>query len=79
MVNTSKLKGLMAEKGVKVTALASKMGISRQALTLKLNGKIRFSLKDVTAIAESLNLNRSQVDLIFFDITTTDSRQEEAI
>jgi transcriptional regulator with XRE-family HTH domain len=79
MVNTSKLKGLMAEKGIKITVLASKMGISRQALSLKLNGKIRFSLKDVSAITGLLNLNRSQVDLIFFDSMTTDSRQEEVV
>jgi len=66
MTNYAKLKGLMAERGLEVTKLASILGISRQAASDKINGKSRITLTDAQAISEALRMNSKERDVIFF-------------
>lgn len=66
MTNYAKLKGLMAERGLEVTKLASILGISRQAASDKINGKSRITLTDAQAISEALRMNSEERDVIFF-------------
>lgn len=66
MTNYAKLKGLMAERGLEVTKLATILGISRQAASDKINGKSRITLTDAQAISEALRMNSEERDVIFF-------------
>ena len=66
MTNYAKLKGLMAERGLEVTKLASILGISRQAASDKINGKSRITLTDAQTISDALKMNSEERDLIFF-------------
>lgn len=66
MTNYAKLKGLMAERGLEVTKLASILGISRQAASDKINGKSRITITDAQTISEALKMNSEERDLIFF-------------
>lgn len=66
MTDYAKLRGLMAERGLEVTKLASILGISRQAASEKINGKSKISLTDAQAISKALNMSQEERDLIFF-------------
>lgn len=66
MTDYAKLRGLMAERGLEVTKLASILGISRQAASEKINGKSKISLTDAQAISKALNMTQEERDLIFF-------------
>lgn len=66
MTNYAKLKGLMVERGLEVTKLASILGISRQAASDKINGKSKITLTDAQAISEALKMSSKERDLIFF-------------
>lgn len=66
MTNYAKLKGLMAERGMEVSKLASILGISRQAMSDKINGRSKISLLDAQKISSALNMNKDERDAIFF-------------
>lgn len=66
MTNYAKLKGLMAERSLEVTKLATILGISRQAASDKVNGKSKLTITDASAISEALNMTSEERDLIFF-------------
>lgn len=66
MTNYAKLRGLMVERGVEVSKLASILGISRQAMSEKLNGRSKISLLDAQNIAVALNMTKDERDAIFF-------------
>ena len=66
MTNYAKLKGLMAERGMGVSKLASILGISRQAMSDKINGRSKISLLDAQKISSALNMNKDERDAIFF-------------
>lgn len=66
MTNYAKLRGLMVERGVEVSKLASILGISRQAMSEKLNGRSKISLLDAQKIAVALSMTKDERDTIFF-------------
>lgn len=66
MTNYAKLRGLMVERGVEVSKLASILGISRQAMSEKLNGRSKISLLDAQNIAVALSMTKDERDAIFF-------------
>lgn len=66
MINSAKLKGLMVEKGVSVNDLADVLGISRQAVSSKVNGKATITLTDAQTISKVLKMTKKDRDLIFF-------------
>lgn len=66
MINYAKLKGLMAERGLTVVSLAQMLGVSRQAASEKVNGKTRITVTDAQTIAKALNMNKEEIDTVFF-------------
>lgn len=50
-----KVKGLMAEKGLKQIDVAEGLGVSLTTANSKLNGKIDFTLKELKELARILN------------------------
>lgn len=67
MTDYSKLRGLMAERGLEVTKLATLLGVSRQAASEKINGKSKISLTDAQVISKALRMSQEERDLIFFN------------
>lgn len=66
MIDYAKLKGLMAERGVEVNKLAELLGVSRQSVSGKINGKTPISLTDAKVIATALSMTKEERDMIFF-------------
>ena len=60
------LKKAIEENGIKLTALADKMGISRQSLYLKLKGERTFDQGEIMSLKRLLNLSDRQFMTIFF-------------
>ena len=58
MSDTTKLKTIIEQKGVKQTRLASQLGISDQSLSMKLNGKRPFKLEEAKTICRLLNISK---------------------
>lgn len=76
MTNYAKLRGLMVERGVEVSKLASILGISRQAMSEKLNGRSKISLLDAQKIAVALSMTKDERDTIFFsELVKSESTQ----
>lgn len=51
-----KLRGLMAEKGIKQIDLADKLDISMSAMNSKMLGKTEFTLREIREIARVFNV-----------------------
>ena len=66
-MNNELLREVIKDSGVKVTALADKIGISRQSLTMKLNGERSFDQGEIMAIKTNLHLTDEQFMQIFFN------------
>lgn len=66
MVNLNKLKGLMAERGLKVDELAKRLNLSRQSASDKINGRRSISLVDAMTISEALGMSSEERDAVFF-------------
>ena len=66
-MNNGLLKEVIRESGVKVSVLADKVGISRQSLSMKLNGERRFDQGEIMALKTSLHLSDEQFMQIFFN------------
>lgn len=49
------LKAAIATKGTTQTELAKKIGICSKSISLKMRGKVDFTLKDMSVIAKELN------------------------
>ncbi len=54
------------EIDIPITAIANKMGISRQSLYLKLNGRREFKTSEMRKICEILRLTTEERNRIFF-------------
>lgn len=66
-MNNELLREVIKDSGVKVTALADKIGISRQSLTMKINGERSFDQGEIMAIKTNLHLTDEQFMQIFFN------------
>ncbi len=66
-MNNELLREVIKDSGVKVTALADKIGISRQSLTMKTNGERSFDQGEIMAIKTNLHLTDEQFMQIFFN------------
>lgn len=64
----SLLKGKMAEKGYSIKTLAEAIGISRSALSLRLNQRSRsgFSQREMVSIAKILDIDLDTISRYFF-------------
>lgn len=66
-MNNELLREVIKDSGVKVTALADKIGISRQSLYMKINGERSFDQGEIMAIKTNLHLTDEQFMQIFFN------------
>ncbi|KAA0963170.1 helix-turn-helix transcriptional regulator [Streptococcus cristatus] len=66
MVNISKLKGIIVEKGYTQEALASEIGIDKSTFYRKIKNGGSFSIGEANAIVRAINLTRDEAVSIFF-------------
>ena len=65
-LNSELLKDTIADSGITITAIASKMGISRQSLYSKIERRTDFSVSEISKLSMILNLDVQKRDCIFF-------------
>ena len=78
-MNNDLLKEVIKDSGVKVTALADKIGISRQSLSLKLNGDRSFDQAEIMSLKTNLHLSDEQFMEIFFNDTVDSLSSKEKV
>ena len=66
MVNTSKMQGIMREKGHTIKSLAKAIGLSQTGLFNKIHNKREFALSELAAIIEEMCLTIDETIAIFF-------------
>jgi len=65
-LNSALLKETIADSGITITAIASKMGISRHSLYNKIDRKTDFTVSEISKLSSILHLDAQQRDCIFF-------------
>lgn len=65
MTDVKLLRSYIREMGITYTALAKKLGLSREGLYTKLHGKTEFTASEIRALGEVLRLSSDQIDQIF--------------
>lgn len=65
-MRTDLLKRAIDERGIKLTVLADKMGISRQSLHSKIKGERLFDQGEMMSLKTCLNLSDREFMSIFF-------------
>ena len=63
----TKLDKVICESGLKLEAIARKMGINRVSLWNKIQGRTEFKASEITSLSQILNLSAEQRDDIFFE------------
>ncbi len=66
MTDTEKLNKTIEESGITITAIAFKIGISREGLYKKLNNESEFKASEIIMMQKILHLSNNQRDEIFF-------------
>ena len=67
MTNTNLLRHKIEESGLKLQFIADKLGISRQTLIAKINGKSEFNQTEIQILCDLLNIKLlKEKNLIFF-------------
>ena len=66
MYDFSKLRGRMAEQGETPASISRKIGISENAIYLKMNGKNEFKPSEIEEIAKILNIPAREFKAYFF-------------
>lgn len=66
-MNTAGIKSVIAKHGETQGDLAEAIGLTPSALSLRVNGKVRFSLNEVNRIRKRYKLSPEETVDIFFD------------
>lgn len=66
MTDKNKLRSQMALHALTDGDLADSIGLSRQSMSYKLNGKRDFTVREIDAISRLLDLSLEERDEIFF-------------
>ena len=66
LTDSEKLNNAIAESGMKITAIAKKLGITREGFYRKLNNETEFKASEISAMQTILNLSNDARDSIFF-------------
>lgn len=70
MTNTAMLRERISESGLKLQFIAEKLGISRYALSMKLDNRSEFKTSEVAILCEVLGISRlEEKEQIFFKPT----------
>lgn len=75
-MNHALLRDTIQDRGIKVSVLADKIGISRQSLHMKLNGERTFDQGEIMAIKVNLRLSDEEFMTIFFNDRVDNLSQE---
>lgn len=75
-MNHELLKDTIQNRGVKVSVLAEKIGITRQSLHMKLNGERSFDQGEIMSIKINLRLSDEEFMEIFFNDNVDKLSQE---
>lgn len=68
MTNTIVLKQKIADSGYKYSYLAEQLGISRQALSMKVNNASEFRINEVKILCKILGITKlTEMEAIFFN------------
>ena len=62
----SKLRGLIKEKGLSESELAKKINLSSSSLSCRLNGKVDWTVPEVRAICDVLQIDKTDIGKYFF-------------
>lgn len=62
----SKLRGIMAERGITQEQLADKIGINKCTLNVKMNGRYAFANDEILAICKELDIPTHEISKYFF-------------
>ena len=65
-LNTKSLRTAIDESGMTITALAKRMGISRESLYNKIDRKTEFTASEIGIVSDALRLTSESRDAIFF-------------
>ena len=65
-MNTKLFKSVMVLNDGNVTTLAQKLGVTRQTLSLKIDGYSDFKQSEISTISKMYNLSRNELFEIFF-------------
>lgn len=68
MTNTELFRKKVEEIGVTYTFIASKIGITREALYNKINNETEFKASEITVCSKILLLSSKERDEIFFNV-----------
>jgi predicted transcriptional regulator len=66
MINLKLLASTIEERGIKLSKLAEKIGLTYQGLKYKLDGRSEFKVSEVNRMTEVLRLSDAERDAIFF-------------
>ena len=66
MTDVEKLNKTIEESGITITAIACKMGISREGLYKKLNNETEFKASEILMMQNILHMSNKERDEIFF-------------
>jgi len=66
MVNSSMLKLLIKNKGIKMEVLARNLGISTTSLKSKIEGRTDFKSEEMYALKNALGLSAHDIYMLFF-------------
>lgn len=78
-MNNDLLKEVIKDRGIKITSLADKIGITRQSLSQKLNGEREFAQGEILAIKNNLRLSDEEFMLIFFNSNVEENSTKESV
>ena len=66
MGNMAELRRKIDQSGMTMTAVAEKIGVSRETLYNKLSGESEFKASEIVSLTRVLRLERTEQDDIFF-------------
>ena len=66
MVDIDALKKAIEDSGITMTALSSKLGVSRETLYNRFAGKGEFTVSEIQGLTDILHLTAGQRNAIFF-------------
>lgn len=76
MINTKKLKATMVEKGYTQELLAKEIGMSKNTLNAKINGKSKMYVDEAYAICEALRITSDDLKVSIFLPESSQFRDE---
>ena len=67
MPNVQRLRTAIDQKGIRIGHVAAELGITRQALNLKMRGITEFRVSEIQKLSDLLMLSAVDREAIFFD------------